>query len=125
MKKKILKHDTLNEIDFKRVYINLIYPRDSKYFTDRGFVKIDNGQMGGTHWTCCNIKYNKLFYFHRFEGAPAKLLISQFPKSIFYHNYKVQDKNSRLCEQECELIRWEGGRSVEVPCVKIGYSEPT
>ena len=44
--------NTMNESELQRIYNYPIYPRDSKICTNEGFVKIDNGQMGGTHWTC-------------------------------------------------------------------------
>ena len=47
-----LKKDTMSESDLLEVYKNPIYPRDSKIHTVKGFINIDNGQMGGTQWTC-------------------------------------------------------------------------
>ena len=41
----------MNERELQRVYNYKIYPRDSKISWDKGFVNIDNGSMGGTHWT--------------------------------------------------------------------------
>ena len=52
MKKYNLKNDPVNESDLQRVFKYLIYPRDSKTFSDKGFVNIDNGSQGGSHWTC-------------------------------------------------------------------------
>ena len=59
MKKYILKNNTMNESELQRVYNYPIYPRDSKIFSDRGFVIIDNGSQGGTHSTCFIVKDNK------------------------------------------------------------------
>ena len=42
MKKYNLKNDTLIESELQRNYNYLIYPRDSKKYSDRGFVNIDN-----------------------------------------------------------------------------------
>ena len=36
------KDDTMNESQLQRVYNYAIYPRDSKIYSDRGFVNIDN-----------------------------------------------------------------------------------
>ena len=58
----------MNEFEIQRVYTYPIYPRDSKLYSDKGFVNIDNGSMGGTHWTCFIVKDNKSFYFHSFVG---------------------------------------------------------
>ena len=95
MKKYKLKNDTMNQSELQRVYNNDIYPRDSKIYSDKGFVNIDNGNMGGTHWTCFIIKENKSFYFDSFGGQLDKFLLNQLPKPILYHNYKIQDIYSR------------------------------
>ena len=59
MKKNNLKNDTMKESQLQRIFIYPTYPRDSKIYSDRGFVKIDNGYQGGTHWTCFIVKDNK------------------------------------------------------------------
>ena len=101
MKKYNLKNDTMNESQLQRVYNFRIYPRDSKIKTDKGFVNIDDGSQGGTHWTCFYIKDNKSYYFDSFGGTPDKFLLNQLPKPIIYHDYKVQDINSKLCCPYC------------------------
>ena len=50
MKQCNLKNDTMEESDLQRV-IHLIYPRDSKIYSNERFVNIDIGSMGGTHRT--------------------------------------------------------------------------
>ena len=42
----------MNESELQRVYNYPIYPRDSKIFSDKGFVNIDNGFQGSTQRTC-------------------------------------------------------------------------
>ena len=101
MKKNKLKNDTMKESQLQRIYNYPIYPRDSKIYSDKGFVNIDNGSQGGTHWTCFIVKDNKSFYFDSFGGAPDKFLLNQLPKPIIYHNYKIQDINSQLCGSYC------------------------
>ena len=101
MKKYNLKNDTMNESELQRVYNYAIYPRDSKIYSDRGFVNIDNGAQGGTHWTCFYIRYNKSYYFDSFGGTPDKFLLNQLPKPIIYHYYKIQDITSKLCSSYC------------------------
>ena len=101
MKKYKLKDDTMNESDLQRVFKYIICPRDSKINSDKAFVKIDNGSMGGSHWTCSLEKDNKSFYFDSFGGQPDKVLLNQLPKPIIYHKYKIQDINSRLCGSYC------------------------
>ena len=101
MKKYNLKDDTMNESELQRVYNYPIYPPDSKIYSDKGFVNIDNGSMGGSHWTCFLVKNNKSFYFDSFGGSPDKFLLNQLPKPVFYHNYKIQHTNSKLCGSYC------------------------
>ena len=102
MKKYKLKNDTMNEYQLRKIYNYPIYPRDSKIYSKKGFVNIDNGSQGGTHWTCFYIKVNKSHYFDSFGGQPDKFLLNQLPKPITYHNYyKIQDINSKLCGSYC------------------------
>ena len=101
MIKHKLKNDTMNERELQKIYNHPIYPRDSKIYSDRGFVNIDNGYQGGTHWTCFYIKDKKSYYFDSFGVQPDKFLLKQLPKPIIYHNYKIQDINSELCGSYC------------------------
>ena len=41
MKKNSLENDSMNESQLRRVYNYPIYPRDSKIYSDKGFVNID------------------------------------------------------------------------------------
>ena len=88
-------------MNYKEFYNYNIYPRDSKIYSDKGFVIIDNGSQGGTHWTCFIVKDNKSYYFDSFGGAPDKFLLNQLSKPITYQNYKIQDINSKLCGSYC------------------------
>ena len=45
-----IMNDIMSQSDLQRVYTYPIYSRDSKSYSDKGFVNIDNGQMGGAHW---------------------------------------------------------------------------
>ena len=101
MKKDQLKNDTVNESKLQRLYNYNIYPRDSKIYSDKRFVCIDDGRMGGSHWVCFILRDNKSFYFDTFGGHPDKFLFKQLPEPIIYHNYKIQDKSSRLCGSCC------------------------
>ena len=101
MKTYNLKNDTMNESQLQKVYNYRIYPRNSKIYFDKGLVFIDNGSMGGSHWTCFYIKDKKSFYFDSFGGQPEKFLLNQLPKPITYHNHKIQVTNSRLCGSYC------------------------
>ena len=101
MKKHKLKNDTMNESQLQKVFNYPIYPRDSILYSDKGFVNIDNGSQGGSHWTCFIVKDNKSYYFYSFGGQPDKFLLNQLPKPIIYHNYKIQSINSMLCGSYC------------------------
>ena len=85
----------MNESEFQRIYNYPIYPRDSKTYSDEGFVNTDNGSIEGSHWTCCIVKDNKSYYFDSFGGTPEKFLLNQLPKPILSINYKIQDRNSK------------------------------
>ena len=101
LKKYNLKNDTMNESQLQRIYNYPMYPRDSKIHSDKGFVNIDNGYQGGTHWVCFIVKDKKSYYFDSFGGAPDKFLLNQLPKPITHHNYKIQDISSKLCGSYC------------------------
>ena len=101
MKKYKLKNDTMKQSQLQKIYNYPLSPRDSKIYSDKGFVNIDNGFRGGTHWTCFYIKDNKSYYFDSFGGQPDKFLLNQLPKPIIYHNYKNQDIISKLCGSYC------------------------
>ena len=94
-KKYYSKNDTMNESQLQRVYNYSIYSRDSKVYSDKGFVNIDSGSRGGTHWTCFIVKDNKTYYFDSFGGAPDKFLLKHLPKPMIYHKYKIQDISSQ------------------------------
>ena len=101
MKKYKLKNDTMNESQLQKIYNYPIYPGDSKIYSDKGFVIIDTASQGGTHWTCFYISDNKSYYFDSFGGSPDEFVLNQLKKPIIYHNYKVQDLNSKLCGSYC------------------------
>ena len=87
MKKYNLKDTTMSESQLQKIFNYPLYPRDSKMYSDRGFVNIDNGSQGGTHWTCFIVKDNKSYYFDSFGGQLDKFLLNLLPKTIIYHNY--------------------------------------
>ena len=101
LKKYNLKNDTMNESQLQKIYNYPIYPRDLKFYSGKGFVNIDNGFHGGTHWTCFMVKDNKSYYFDSFGGQPDNFLLKQISKPKIYHNYKIQDINSKLFDSYC------------------------
>ena len=101
MKNYNIKNDTMDDSQLQKIYNYPIYPRDNKIHSDRGYINIDNGSHGGTHWCAFYVKDNKSYYFDSFGGQPVKLLLKQLPKPIIYHNYKIQDIKSNLCGSYC------------------------
>ena len=47
------------------------------------------------------VKDNKSYYFDCFGGQLYKFLLNQLHKPIIYHNYKIQEINSKLCGSYC------------------------
>ena len=101
MKKFKLKVDNMTESQLQTIYNYNILPRDSKIYSDKGFVNIDDGRMGGYYWTCFIVENNKSYYSDSIGGQPDKCIFKQLPKPIIYHFYKIQDINSRLCGSYC------------------------
>ena len=97
MKNYNLKNDPMNEFELQRVDTYPLYPRDSEIFSNKCFINIDNGSMGGTHWICFIVRDKKSYYFSSFGIQPDKFLIGQLTKPIIYHNYKIQGIKSRIC----------------------------
>ena len=91
----------MNESELQRVFKYQIYPRDSRFYSDKGFVNIHIGSQGGTHWTCFIVKDNKSYIFDSYGCQPDKFLINQLPKPIIHKSYKIKDINSRLCGSYC------------------------
>ena len=53
----------MKENDLERFYNYKTYPRDSKIFSDRGFVNIDDGSLVGSHWTCFIVEKKQTLLF--------------------------------------------------------------
>ena len=49
MEKNILKNDTINESQLQKIYNYPLYLRESRLYSDKGFVNIDYSTQGGTH----------------------------------------------------------------------------
>ena len=107
---KKLKDDPMNEPELEKIYNYPVYLRDSKLYSDKGFVNIDKGSQGGSHWPVFYVKNNKSFHFDSFRGAPDKFLLNQLPKPIKSHNYKIQDINSNLFGSYCLYFFYLIGR---------------
>ena len=101
MRKYNLENDTMNESQLQKIFNYPIYPRDSKIYSDRGFVNIEDGRLNGSHWTCFIVKDNKSFYFDSFGCHPHRFLLKKLSKPIIYHNYKIHDINSKICGSYC------------------------
>ena len=81
----------MNESDLQGVYKFPFYPRDSKTFSDRRIVIIENGSMGGTLWVCFYMKDNKSFNFDSFDGQPDHFFLHQLSNKnyIIIKSYKI------------------------------------
>ena len=86
VKKCKFKDAAMNEIDIQKLYNYHMYPTESILTTNKGFINIENGAQGGTHWTCFHVKHSKSFYFESFSGQSEKVLNKQLPKPIAFHN---------------------------------------
>ena len=64
-------------------------------------MNVDDGSLGRSHWKCFIVKVKKSYYYDIFGGAPDKFLVNHLPKPVIYHNYKIQDINSKLCGSFC------------------------
>ena len=91
----------MTEFNLKRIHILPIYPRTSKTYSDKEFVKIDNESEGGSHWVCFIVKDNKSFPFESFAGCPDEFLLNQIPKPTKYQKFDFQELRSELCGSYC------------------------
>ena len=57
--------------------LTIFYPKFSKVNTNKRFVNIDIGSMGGTHCTCCYIKDNRSYYFDSLGGPSVNFILQQ------------------------------------------------
>ena len=80
------ENSTMNESDLQRVYNYKIQARGSITTTIKGFVNIDDGRLGGAHWTCFYIKDKKSICLDSVGGQPDKFLLNHLPKPITYLN---------------------------------------
>ena len=71
----------MNESELQSVCLFHIHPRDTIIYSDKRFINIDIGSMGGSHWTCFRKKDYKSVYFDSFGGEPDKFLLN------FYLNH--------------------------------------
>ena len=82
----------MNESQLHKFYKCSLYPRDSEIYSDKEYVNIDNGSMGGSHWTCSKLKDNISYYFDSFGGQPDKFLFKHLSKPVIFHIYKKKIK---------------------------------
>ena len=101
MKKNNLKNYTMIKTDMKKLISFVFVQKISILITDKCFADIDNGSMGGNHWTCFYKKDNNLFYFDSFGGPPDTFLRQRIPKPITFYNFQSQNIESRLCGTYC------------------------
>ena len=99
MRKYNLKDDTMNENDLERVFNYHIYSRGSKRITDKGFVNFDNGEQGGTHWTCIYIKDKNHSTLIRLEVLLMNFYLSNYRNQslIIIMKFKIQIADYTVC----------------------------
>ena len=101
MEKNNLIDDTMNEFQLQKIYIYQLYLRDSKKFSIKEIVNIDDGSQCGTHWRAFDVKNNKSIFFDNLGGQPDKVLLNQLPEPILNLIYKIQDKKPQICGSYC------------------------
>ena len=85
LKNHDLKIDTMIESELQKFFNYLTYPRDSIIYSDEGFIKIDKGEQGGSHWCAFYVKNNKSHYFVSFGVQPVKFLLKRLPEPFINH----------------------------------------
>ena len=101
MEKYNLENDTLSESEIQRLYNYRIYPRDSKQYSYKYFVNIENGTIGGSHWTDFYVKNIRSFFFDCFGESVVKFILNQLLKTNKYHKNKYQIFNRNFCGTYC------------------------
>ena len=96
-----MKVESRSESECEQVFSDNIYTKDSLFTSEKRLVNVENGQMGGTHWTCFYIKDKISFYFDSFGGAPDKFLLNQLTKPKIYPKLKNQHFNSKIFGTYC------------------------
>ena len=67
-----------------------IYPRNSRIITDKGFINIDNGGKGDTHWTRLHIKDNKSVYSIFSVFNVMNFYLTNYPNKSLFVNEKTK-----------------------------------
>ena len=86
MQKGNLKSDTMKETGLQKLYSYCIYPRDSKIYSDKGFVIIDNGSEGATNLCSFVVKHENHF-------ASIVLVVNLLNFFSIIYLFKFQRKN--------------------------------
>ena len=92
--------ETMKENDLTRK-LKIKISNGSEITTKRGFVNIDNGSMGATHWTCFYMKDNKSFYVDSIGVYLDNFILEKLPKPIPFHFLKFENVSSNLCGVSC------------------------
>ena len=62
------------------------------YIQTKVFVNIDNGQLGGTHWTSFCINEKKTLYFDSFGGPPENFYLNNDQNQSLFPLIKLKVK---------------------------------
>ena len=82
MKRDGLNDDVLTESDSKKIYKFSIYLRDSKIKTNKSFINIDIGNMGGSHLTCFYIQDKNSSSLMSYGGPPVIISLHHLSKAF-------------------------------------------
>ena len=72
----------MNESRLQKIYNYSMYPKDSKIYSDKGFVNVDNGSLGCTYWTC--------FIKKKITDHTILIALEQLHINFFSKNYLNQ-----------------------------------
>ena len=72
----------MNESELQKVSDYPIYPRDSRKYSNKGFVNIDNGEQGGFHSTA--------FYVVKISYQFNLILSEELQINLYLSNYLNQ-----------------------------------
>ena len=95
MKEYTIKNNTMEESELQRVYIYEIYPRDSKIYSDRGFVQKVNGSLVCSSLVCFIVKDNKSYYLIASEELQINFYLNNYLNQyyIIIVKYKIYTQN--------------------------------
>ena len=74
----------MTESDLQKVYNYYFFPKVFETTTDKGFNNFDDKSIGGTHWKCFYVKYNKSLFVDSFGGPPEEIFPKKYRKQSLF-----------------------------------------